>query len=301
MSDSEIVKSLIKEAEVYRKQGLLKQATSKYKELYEFVRKHDHLSQDRKFVAALEDKIRKVEGDLQEVEAATDRPELSGKMQDLIARLFSFSGSKDTAAVESAVALAKFGQYERAVTELQRLIREGILPRVAATNLLSCHLTLGSPEAGMAQFRQWVSGKELPRSDLEYLHGYLKSALEKKGIQADLPALEEASPAESPEHEKEEEVIAISSVCLTLPAGPRKGEVAEFDVTFQSGNAISIIIPGGHREVADSFEPGSRLQDIQCYSAMGVFNGHGTVTARSSISSGPKRGDFTLDLTIDSG
>jgi len=96
-------------------------------------------------------------------------------------------------------------------------------------------------------------------------------------------------------------VIAISSVCLTLPAGPRKGEVAEFDVTFQSGNAISIIIPGGHREVADSFEPGSRLQDIQCYSAMGVFNGHGTVTARSSISSGPKRGDFTLDLTIDSG
>lgn len=301
MSDSERVKSLIKEAEIYRKQGLLKQATAKYRELYEFVQKNERLSQDRKFVAALEDKIRKVEEELKDVEAATDRPELSGKMQDLISKLFSFSGSKDTAAVEAAVALAKFGQYERAVAELQRLIREGILPRVAATNLLSCHLTLGSPEAGIAQFSRWVSGRELPRGDLEYLRGYLKSALEKKGIRADLPALEEAPPAESPEEEKEDEVIAISSVCLTLPAGPRKGETAEFDVTFQSGNAVSIIIPAGQREVADAFKAGSKMQDIQCYSGMGVFNGHGTVTAKSTISSGPKRGDFTLDLTIDSG
>jgi hypothetical protein len=222
-------------------------------------------------------------------------------MQDLIAKLFSFSGSKDTAAVEAAVALAKFGQYDRAVAEFQRLIREGVLPRVAATNLLSCHLTLGSSEAGIAQFSQWVSAKELPPADLEYLRGYLKSALEKKGIQADLPAVEEPPPAGAPAEEKEDEVIAISSVRLTLLTGPRKGETAEFDVTFQSGNALSIIVPASQREVADSFKAGSRLKDIQCYSVMGVFNGQGAVTAKSTISSGPKRGDFTLDLTLDSG
>ena len=56
---------------------------------------------------SLEDKIRKVEGELNDVESATDRPELSGKMQDLIARLFSFSGSKDTAAVEALLASKK--------------------------------------------------------------------------------------------------------------------------------------------------------------------------------------------------
>jgi tetratricopeptide (TPR) repeat protein len=301
MSDSDTVKSLIKEAEIYRKQGLLKQAASKYRELQEFARKNQRLSQDPKFVAALEEKIRKVEGELREVEAAPDRPELSGKMQDLIARLFAFSGSKDMAAVEAAVALAKFGQYERAVAEFQRLIREGVLPRVAATNLLSCHLTLGSPEAGIAQFAQWVSGKELPSADLEYLRGYLKSALDRKGIQTDLPRLEEAPAAEGPEEEKEDEGIAISSVRLTLPAGPRKGEVVEYDVTFQSGNSVSILIPSAQREVADAFKAGSRVEDVQCYSAMGVFNGRGTVTAKSTISSGPKRGDFTLDLTIDSG
>lgn len=301
MSDSERLKSLIKEAEVYRKQGLLKQSLSKYAELSEFVRNHESFSKDQKLLTALQDKIRRVEVHLAEVESATDRPELPDKVQALISRLFSFSGNQEMAAVEGAVALAKFGQYERAVAEFERLIGEGILPRLSGTNLLSCHLTLGSPEAAIAQYEQWVSVRSLPGSDLQYLRGYLQSALAKKGIQAQLSAPEEpsAGSAAQVEDDKGEDFISISSVCITIPAGPKKGQVVEFDVTFQSGNALSIIIPAGSREVADACQAGHRLEDIQCYSIMGVFNGSGTVTGKSTISSGPKRGDFTLDITID--
>ena len=38
--------------------------------------------------------------------------------------------------------------------------------------------------------------------------------------------------------------------------------------------------------------------NIQCFSSMGVFNGNGIVSGKSLISSGPKKGDFAVDITI---
>ncbi|MBN1103101.1 MAG: hypothetical protein JXL84_06785 [Deltaproteobacteria bacterium] len=301
MSDSQKVKALIKEAEIYRKQGLVRQSRDKYSDLLRFVEGNERLSSDQKFMDALRKKLDRVEKDLEDIESAPDVKEVSGEVQELISRLFTFSQNKDAAAVEGAVALAKFGQYDRAVAEFQRLIMQGILPRAAATNLLSCHLTLGTPEAAVSQFEQWVSVKALSRPDLEYLRGYLQGALQKKGLSIELSALPPETPSEKAETEvKEEDVIEISSVCVTVPAGPRKGKTVELDVTFQSGNAVSIIIPAGEREMADGFKEGMRLPDLQCYSVMGVFNGTGTVKGKSVISSGPKRGDFTLDIVIDS-
>jgi len=301
MSDSEQIKSAIKEAELYRKQGLLKQARAKYSELQDFVASRELFSRDQKFMEALKSKIQRVEDELREVEEAPDVHEVPQGVQDLIGRLFSFSQNKDMAAVEGAVALAKFGQIDRAVAEFQRLIKEGILPRLAATNLLSCHLTHGSPESAVSQFQQWVSLQALPWEDMEYLRGYLQSALEKKGIAVALPALPKKSAPEKIEaRDKEEEAIEISTLSFTVPAGPKKGQVVEWDVTFQSGNAVSIIIPVKDREVADAFKAGLRLGDLQCYSVMGIFKGAGTVRSKTVISSGPKKGDFTVDITIDS-
>jgi hypothetical protein len=45
---------------------------------------------------------------------------------------------------------------------------------------------------------------------------------------------------------------------------------------------------------------GDVLKDLQFFSPIAMFNGSGTVSAKSQIKSGPKQGDFCLDIKITS-
>ena len=307
MSDKEHIKALAKEAEIYRSQGLLSGAKQKYQEILQFVQKHDLYSKDKKLINAVNKKITAIEENLAEVLEAPEKPEVSEDVQDLIQKLFSFSKDQQTSQIEGAVALAKFGQYEKALNEFKRLLKEGILPLDAAKNILRCHLTLSSPDVAIYQFKRWVSGGDFPAGDLKYLRGFLQKYLEKRGIQAALPEVVEA-PQEKEERKKkktkkkkEEEVLDISSVGVQFQNGPLKGKMEEFEVTFQTGNTISVIIPSDRKDLLQTLEPGLRLKDMQCYSLIAVFNGSGVVSNKSVISSGPKRGYYTLDITIDGG
>ncbi len=306
MSDKEHIKTLAREAEIYRSQGLLSGAKQKYQEILQFVQKHDRYSKDEKLINAVKKKITAIEQNLAEVLEAPEKPEVSEDVQNLIQKLFSFSKNQQTSQIEGAVALAKFGQYEKALNEFKRLLKEGILPLDAAKNILRCHLTLSSPDVAIYQFKRWASRGDFQAGDLKYLRGFLQKYLEKRGIQAALPEVVEA-PQEKEERKKkkkkkkEEEVLDISSVGVQFQNGPLKGKMEEFEVTFQTGNTISVIIPSDRKDLLQTLEPGLRLKDMQCYSLIAVFNGSGVVSNKSVISSGPKRGHYTLDITIDGG
>lgn len=304
MSDKEHIKTLAREAEIYRSQGLLSGAKQKYQEILQFVQNHNHYSKDKKLIDAVNEKIRAVEENLSEVLEAPERTEVSEDVQSLIQKLFSFSKEQQTSEMEGAVALAKFGQYEKALNEFKRLLKEGILPLDAAKNILRCHLTLSSPDVAIVQFKRWMSRGDFPPGDLKYLRGFLQKYLEKRGIEAALPEVVEA-PQEKAERKKkkkkkkEEEVLDISSVGVQFQNGPLGGQMEEFEVTFQTGNTISVIIPSDRKDLLGALEPGLRLKDMQCYSLIAVFNGSGVVSNKSVITSGPKRGHYTLDITID--
>lgn len=300
MSDKKHVKTLAKEAELYRSQGLLDAAKEKYQELLQFIQNHERYSKDKKLVDAVSKKIQTVAENLTEV-AEEEKPELSEEVQNLIQKLFSFAKNKETAAIEGAVALAKFGQYEKALAEFKRLLNEGILPLEAAKNILRCHLTLSSPDVAIVQFKRWVSRNDFPKGDLKYLRGFLQNILKKRGIEADLPEVVVPAHEKAKRKKKEEEVLDISSVGVQFKNGPLKGEIVEFEVTFQSGNTISVIIPADEKQLLEAFEPGLRLPDMQCYSLIAVFNGSGVVSGKSEITSGPKKGNYTMDITIDGG
>ena len=300
MSDKEKIKALIKEAALYQKQGLLEESKEKYEEILAFIQHDEKYIKDGKLIDAVQGKIRIVEENLDEVDKSTETPVLSEEVQTLISRLFSSSQDEDMAAIEGAVALAKFGQYQKALEEFQRLIEEGKMPLVAAKNTLMCHMAVSSPDAAIAQFTQWVSGEAFSRSDLKYIRTFLENTLEKQGIKFDLPKVDEA-PAEEGEHEeKEGDIIDISSVSVQLPNGLRKGETVEFEVTFQLGNKISIIISGQQKDLANAFKVGLRLSEMQCFSPVAIFNARGTVSGLRIITSGPRRGDRALDITINS-
>ena len=306
MSDKEHIRALAREAEVYRSQGLLSGAKQKYQEILQFVQDHEHYSKDKKLIETVNKKIKAIEENLSEVLEAPERPEVTEDVQNLIQKLFSFSKNQQASKMEGAVALAKFGQYEKALNEFKKLLKEGILPLDAAKNILRCHLTLSSPDVAVYQFKRWMSRGDFSTGDLKYLRGFLQKYLEKRGIKTTLPEVAEA-PQEKGEtkkrkrKKKEEEVLDISSVGVQFQNGPLKGKMEEFEVTFQTGNTISIIIPSDRKDLLESFEPGLRLKGMQCYSLIAVFNGSGVVSNKSVISSGPKRGHYTLDITIDGG
>lgn len=298
MSDRQRVESLVKEADIYRSQGFLVAAKQKYTELLQLIQGHGKYSKNEKLISAVERKIRFIEKDITEATKADAKPQLSEETQGLIQKLFSFSQNKETATMEGAVALAKFGQYQKALTEFMRLMDEGILPLEAAKNILRCHLSLSPPEVALTQYKSWVSRNDFPPDDLKYLRRFLKNLLDKRGVKVEIPEIIEPAGKVKKKKKAEEEVLDISSVGVPLNWGPLRGETVEFEVSFQSGNTISIVVPSDKTHLLEAFRPGLKLEDMQCYSLIAVFNGTGVVSGKSEITSGPKKGDFALDITI---
>jgi hypothetical protein len=292
MSDKDHIKSLTKEAEIYRKQGLFEESKEKFDEVLDFIQNHESYSKNNKLIDALKSKLRAVEKILEEVEQDKGSPELSEEVQELITRLFSFSENKDAALMEGAIALAKFGQYEKALEAFQGLITEGIMPL--------CHMTLSTPDAAITQFKQWMSQDKFSGKELAYLRTSLETALKKQGTNVDLPQVEETPIEQGEPEEKEEEIIDISSFTVQLADGPRKGQIAQFEVTFQSGNKISTIVAHKEKDLANAFKPGLQLSEMECTSPIAVFSARGTVSGMNKITSGPRQGDYSLDITIES-
>ncbi len=299
MSDKEKIKSLLKEASLYRSQGLFVESKKKYLNVLETIQGSKHYRGDEQLLDALQSKInnleKKLEASLQD-EAA---PELTPEVKNLILELFSFSKNKETAAIEGAVALAKFGQYEKAMDEFKRLMKEGIMPLAAAKNILRCYQNRSSIQGAIAEFEKWLSEGSLSNENLRNLREFLADLLVQEGIEAILPEVAVAPPDEPKEPTEEEDIIDINLISMTLQEGRRKGELVEFDVAFQTGNTVSFTVPADDEDLLEALKPGKRVPQMQCYSMLAVFNGSGVVSGKTRITSGPKRGDYTLDVTID--
>jgi class 3 adenylate cyclase len=142
MTEKSQIIMLIKQAEVYRAQGLPSDSRKTYRRALNLIRSHEQFSKNEQLIESVQEKIYAVEQEILEIEEVSDFPELSQEIQELIKKQFSFSGNKDIAAVEGAVALAKFGQYERALAEFQRLIRKGHLLNIDKSHVSEHFSTL---------------------------------------------------------------------------------------------------------------------------------------------------------------
>ena len=299
MSGKEDLKPLLKEAGIYRTQGLLDQAKEKYLDILNLIKKDQELSKDHELIDDVNNKIKDVESALTEIDEAPETPELDEEVQDLISNLFSFSKNKEVAAIEGAVSLAKFGQYEKALAQLQKLINEGTLPLMAAKNMLRCHLILASPKEAVDQYKRWVSRTSFSKGELRDLRDFLHNILKKEGIKVKLPQVDEGAPGGGKKTVRVEDILEISTVRVKLDHGPMKGQTLDFDVAFQLGNTVSFFIKAKDKDLGNAFKPGMRLSHIQCYSPISLFNASGIISEKKQITTGTKRGDYSFDLTID--
>ncbi len=301
------LKLLLQEAELYHSQGLLNEAKAKYLNASKLIKNDKQLKTRQKLIDGMTKKIRSLDNTIDKVEKATGKPELSSAVQDLIINKFLFSDGKDedTDALEGAIALAKFGQYERALTEFNKFITKEQIQLAAAKNIIKCRIALTSIDDAVDQYQQWFDNNILNPDKLEKIRIFLQNILDKHGIDKSLPQAKEAVEGKGAEKAveselQEDDVLDVSSIGIIMANGPQKGELVEFDVSFQSGNVISILIPGKEKELIENFKVGAILNDIQFYSPIAMFNGSGVIASLAEIEVGPRRGDYNLDIKIKS-
>jgi tetratricopeptide (TPR) repeat protein len=298
------IKSLLNEAELYRAQGLFPEAKDKYHAASVMIHKIDKLKNKERLLEAISGKIQSLEKKTEKVETGPSSPELSEKGQNLIKSLF---GEND---LQKAVALAKFGQFERAIVELEALLKDDGYRVDAGKNIIRCKMAIATVDDAIDQYHQWLSGDLFNGQQLESIRAYLQPIIDRKGIDKILPvpvsesdeidAGPDSGGIEFSMPEPEEEILDITSIGITFTNGTHKGKMVEFDVNFQSGGTLSLIISKNDKGLIDELKKGDRLDDIQFYSPIAMFKGTAVVANKTRIDTGPKQGDFCLDLKVTS-
>lgn len=322
MNIAKQIKTLLQEAELYRSQGLLDEALVKYHYAEDLMQRHEQLKNRLNLIDAVSKKIQRLKDDIQRIENAPKKPEVSAHIQDLIKKLFAFTPnlSEDAKALEGAVALAKFGQFKRAILEFKALLKKDSLRVAAAKNIIRCHMALSSVDDAVAEYEQWLSENIFLPNQLQKLWIFFENVLNKEGINKILPkakmSADDAEPMiQFPEiHDgkdstsagdrlrieevkiEDEEDLDINSIGITFDRGLLKEQVFEFKVRFQLGKVLSLLISGREKDLIENFKVGATINDVQYYSNVAFFNGSGLITAVKKIKIGPLRGDYCVDI-----
>lgn len=299
------IKILLQEAELYHAQGLLNEAMEKYNTATKLIRNDERLKGKQNLIMGISKKILALKNDIIKIEMAPKKPEVSAKIQDLIKKMYSFSPDKseDLKALDGAIALAKFGQFKRAISEFNELIKKDSLRVVAAKSMLRCHMALSSLDEAVSQYEQWISDDRFSTIQMDKLHAFLENILKKEGIEKKLPRRKPPKDdtgviwVKGPEIE-DPDPLDINSIGITNYRGLQKGQVVEFKVRFQLGNVVSLLISIRDKELIDIFKVGVMIRDIQYYSTAALFNASGLVTSVKEIKIGPLRGDYCVDIKI---
>jgi tetratricopeptide (TPR) repeat protein len=295
------IKLLLEEAELYRTQGLLVEAKDKYLQVADSINKLNNIDNKDRLVAKVIQKVSQMESSFLKIEKARTHPNMSARDQDLIKKLFAFSPDQDedAMALEGAISLAKFGQFDRAIMEFNELIKKDSLRVLASKNILKCHIAKSTIEDAITQYKQWLESELYAFDELQKIHTFLENHISKKGLATSLPALPQGQgDAATENNDSEEDFLDISSVGITFDNGPHKGKTVELEVSFQTGNLISILVSSKDKGLIDNLKVGFRLNNVQFYSPVAIFQGVGIVNAKTKIHSGPKRGDYSLDIKI---
>ena len=323
------IKTLLKEAELYHSQGLLYEAIAKYGDATELIQNNEQLKNKQNLLEGISKKVNVLKKDISKIELAPKKPEVSENIQNLIKKMYAFTPDmdEDAKAIEGAVALAKFGQFKRAILDFNELIKKDSTRVDAAKNILRCHIALFSIDEAKSQYENWLLDDIFQPNQLEKIYIFFETLLKSEGIEQTLPktkeevvevrvkassendqaqisepedaGLEKAEPESEGESEAgSEDVLDVNSLGISVDSGPQKGQIYEFKVRFQLGKVVSLLIPSRDKDVIENFKVGNEIHGVQYYSNVGLFKGSGLVSAVKEITIGPLRGDYCVDIEV---
>lgn len=295
------LKKLVQTAELYRSQGLLSEATGKYEDALTLLQGSEVIDGGQKLADIISKKISIVKNDIEKIEKQPILPEVSREQQDIIKNLFTETKdkSKESEVLEGALTLAKFGQFDRSLKELNELLKKPHLRMNAAKNILRCHMARTSIEDAYSQFQKWQSSDLFSPNQLITIRLFLEvfrfdNLKENVSLQL-----------RDPEHVDELEITDgefpdICSMIITFDDGPLKGGTFVLDVSFQTGNVITLFVAGHKEELLGNFKVGKILKNLQFNTTIAIFKGNGIVAEKIEIDSGPRQGDSRLDIKVTS-
>lgn len=273
------IRSSIQEAELYRSQGLFNEAKEKYLSIVEFIQKNEKIQKKQNLIDSISKKISVLKKEIEKIETAPISSEMSQKIQSFIKIILQEAKAYGS---QGLVAQAKEKYYQAAEFlkkddhfKNKKKLLDGISKKISALE----------KKAKPEEEKKKPTPPEVPVKDEE----------------AEVPTKDEEALEEEKKEEIEEdkqEFIDISSIGITLDHGPEKGRVVELDVSFQSGNMINLTISSKDKAMIESFKAGDKLNGIQFYSPIAIFKGSGIVSANTQIDSGPKQGDYRLEIKI---
>jgi len=313
--------SVNKEAALYNSQGMYEEALEKYRELLELIKKYKVLKNREDLERKILIKIKGIQKKLAFYKSERPGKEIDSSKKDLIKKLFTDSNEKDPEYndFQKALTLAKFGQFEDSIIDMLPFLKHKAFRLEAAKNIARCYIKLGKKDEALKLIEKWaldfiISEKEKTSLLLAFSEGNSnidqKLNLDNEDIVPEevvendnlsdsssddsyiLGDISESDP-DSPE------IMEINSVGIKLADKENSGgEPVEFDVSFQAGNHLSLIISSREKSMIDSLDVGLKLNDMCFYSPIAVFKSSGIVLSKHQIPNGPKKGDWCLDIEI---
>lgn len=294
------IKMAFKEAELYRSQGLLDEAIDKYTAIEAMIKANSNIRQRRSILEKISSRISELNHKMKRISIPAPPPKVSEDAQTLMKEMFSYDDpeARGSATLGGAIALAKFGQYEKAIEELTRLLEYKTLRLEAARNILSCWVQQNYVDYAVSLFQKWQKTHFFPPEELVLLGSHFQEILIAAGVTREIAGIELEKTIEPDSEIDDDDILDINATRFSLPGGPRKGEQVEFEVSFQSGKYIQIIIPKKQKDLTSGLKPGDMLKDIVFYSSVAIFSGTGFLSSKKEIEAGPKRGDYSFSIKI---
>jgi hypothetical protein len=297
------IKALLTEVKVYKAQGLLDEAKERLELLQKLIDENKPLTENNGLAEEVSIIGHDLQDEIERVEKASRAPEMSVEFQDIVMEKFSFSGKSDKAVLEGAIALVQFGQFERALGELEPLLEKEEVRFLAAKNILRCHMALTSIDDAIDKYREWNAGNIFNEDELDKLYLFLSEVLNKRGISKAIPrgkGLDKAGVVDAgsiTDDIHEGDLPEIISVEIILEKGGKRNMI-DFDVHSQSADTISLLVSSGDSSLEEVFNPGIILKEIRFYSHMSLFVGSGEVRSRSRVDSDTGNEDYLVEIRI---
>ncbi len=290
--------SMLKEAQLYRQQGLLEETLQQYRKIEKTIRGHKTAKNKEALLEKVLKKKQAVEKEFHVYLESREIPEVSDKVRKLMRSMFSLDDPevKGSSLLGEAIALAGFGQYDAAVEALERLLDIESLRLDAAKKLIAYTLEFKGKQKAIGMIRKLEADNRFSMEDRNNLIKYLQEQLKITDVGKN-PALKQM---QEPDSEiSDSDVFDISAIRLKKTESQgKKDNRQKLNIIFQHGTKINIIVPRDQKDLSSVFQTGRTVEGVVCYSTMGTFSSTMYVLLNRTIDFGPHNGDASINLKI---